>query len=48
MKKSIEKLTHKNFYMMYDNFYKRKYIMHAIEEIFMQIFARNIADIDIV
>lgn len=34
--------------MAYDNFYKRKYTMHVIEEIFMQIFARIIADIDIV
>lgn len=34
--------------MAYDNFYKRKYIMHTIEEIFMQIFDRIIANIDIV
>lgn len=34
--------------MVYDNFYKRKCIMHTIEEIFMQIFDRIIADIDIV
>lgn len=34
--------------MAYDNFYKRKYIMPSIEEIFVQIFARIIADIDIV
>lgn len=34
--------------MAYDNFYKRKYTMHAIEKIFMQIFDRIIADIDIV
>lgn len=34
--------------MAYDNFYKRKYIMRIIEEIFMQIFDRIIADIDIV
>lgn len=24
LKKSIERLTHKNFYIAYDNFYKRK------------------------
>lgn len=48
MKKSIEKLTHKNFYMSYDNFYKRKQTMCIIEEIFMWVFVKIIADIDIV
>lgn len=34
--------------MAYDNFYKRKQAIHIIEEIFMQIFDRIIASIDIV
>lgn len=39
---------HKNFYMVHDNFYKRKYDLSHIEEIFMWVFVRIIADIDIV
>lgn len=34
--------------MAYDNFYKRKYDLGHIEEIFMRVFAENIADIDFV
>lgn len=34
--------------MEQDNFYKRKYDTNHIEEIFMRVFAGNVADIDIV
>lgn len=34
--------------MAQDNFYKRKQTIRIIEEIFMRIFVRIIADIDIV
>lgn len=34
--------------MAQDNFYKRKYDAVYIEEIFMRVFVRIIADIDIV
>lgn len=39
---------HKNFYMVHDNFYKRKYDLSHIEEIFMRVFAENVANIDFV
>ena len=45
---SIEKLMHKNFYIAQDNFYKRKYDLSHIEEIFMRVFAENVANIDFV
>ena len=32
--------------MAYDNFYKRKYDTDNIEEIFMWVFAENVANID--
>lgn len=39
---------HKNFYIAQDNFYKRKYDLSHIEEIFMRVFAKNVANIDFV
>lgn len=34
--------------MVQDNFYKRKYDVDHIEEIFVQVFAENVANIDFI
>lgn len=39
---------YKNFYIAQNNFYKRKYDLSHIEEIFMRVFAENVANIDFV